>query len=203
MENIISSEEIMVDATQENVYVVNSNINHERIRKICRESDFAKVNLMREQNEGYLSNLNLMLTPALKDWLGMTDILDEEVYLICVVPHHYISNWLSGGFAVTKIGVFSAYFDGGEIRSSYIPFEYLAQSRTIWEGWPEYHMMHLQPQGTIAYHWLMVDDRQLAFFTYTDFDGSTHIINLFREIASSVRRDLVIGRVNISETSHD
>ena len=139
----------------------------------------------------------------MKDCLGMTDIFDEEVYLVSCIPHHCISNVFSGGFAITQMGIFSNYFDSSVYRVSYVPFEDLAKAKTIGEGWPEYHLMNLQPQGAIAYHWLMADDKQIAFFVYTTCYGCVPVINLFRDIASSVRRDLGLGRVNILPNSQD
>ena len=94
------------------MYKINENIDYERIRKICRESDFAKVNLMKQQKSGYLSNDGIMLNSYLKDCLGMTDIFDEEVYLVSCIPHYCIPNVFSGGFAITKVGIFSSYFNG-------------------------------------------------------------------------------------------
>lgn len=196
MENITSSEEIMVDATQENVYVANSNINLERIRKICRESDFAKLYSMQEQKGGYLSNFNVVLNPTLKDGLGMTDIRDEEVYLVCFVSLPIFTGKFIGGFAVTEFGAFSSYAGADTLYRSHISFENLAKAQTIDEGFPSYvQEKDLEPCRALR-HWLMADNQQVAFFSYAKY-GKEPIINLFREIASSVRRDLGIGRVNI------
>ena len=183
-----------------NVCAVNkkNKINYERIKKICQESDFVKVNLMNQQTGGYISNV--ILTPALKDWLGMSDIFDEEVYLACFVPYSY--GYLSGGFAVTKLGIFSNYIDSNIPDGIYLSFEDLAEAQKIYEACypPTCNLKYLglrEPYRAV-YHWLMADDKQLAFFVYTTCYGNAHIIDLFSKIASSVRRDLGIGRFNIS-----
>ena len=162
---------------------------------------------MREQNGGYFSNLNIILTPYLKNWLGMTDIVGREVYLAYFVPYPFSFCGLCGGFAVTDIGIFSNYLNSDTPYGNYVSFEDLAQAQTICEAWlppiPQLSYSQLFEPYRTAHRWLVADNRQLAFFTYTDFYGSTHIINLFREIASSVRRDLGIGRLNILPNSED
>ncbi len=202
MGNIISCEEIIGDATQENVYVANSKINYERIRKICRGSDFAKLYSMQEQKGGYLSNFNVVLNPNLKDELGMTDIRDEEVYLVCFVSLPIFTGEFIGEFAITNFGVFSSYTCAGTRYCNHISFENLAKAQTINEGVPPNpQQADFEPCRALR-HWLMADNQLVAFFNYAKC-GNTTIINLFRDIASSVRRDLGLGRVNILPNSQD
>ena len=199
MGNIISSEEIMVDATQENVYVANSKINLARIRTICIESDFAKLSSMQEQKGGYLSNFNVVLNPTRKDELGMTDIRDEEVYLVCFASLPIFTGNFIGEFAITEFGVFSSYNGADTLYRSHISFENLAKAQTIDEGFPSYvQEKDLEPCRALR-HWLMADNQQVAFCSYYKY-GKDSIINLFREIASSVRRDLGIGRADILQS---
>ena len=196
MENIISSEEIIGDATQENVYVANDSIDYECIRKICRESDFAKLYSMQEQKGGYLSNFDVVLNPKRKDELGMTDIRDEEVYLVCFVSLPIFTGEFIGGFAITNFGVFSSYTCAGTRYCNHISFENLAKAQTIDEGVPPNPQQEYFEPCRALRHWLIADNQLVAFFNYAKC-GNTTAINLFREIASSVRRDLGIGRANI------
>ena len=204
MENINGSEEIMIDATQENIYVTNSKINYERIRKICKESDFVRENQMAERGYGYISNFDFRLNVDFKKQLGAEDIFDEEIFLAYLAPFcsldsgQFIPGNFSGGFMITKFGVFSASFVHSNPFGVHIPFEKLAEAQTIQEGYPDYakYSVIREPYGG-TYHWLMADNMQIAFFVYSSAYGSKPLITLFREIASSVRRDLGIGRVNI------
>ena len=207
MENIISNEEIMTDATQENVYVANDKIDLERIRTICRESDFARENQMTEHDGGYISNFDFRLNVDFKKQLGAEDIFDEEIFLAYLAPFcsldsgQFIPGNFSGGFMITKFGVFSASFVHSNPFGVHIPFEKLAEAQTIQEGHPDIYAKYSvirEPYGG-TYHWLMSDGRHIAFFVYGSAYADKPLVALFREIASSVRRDLGIGRVNIPQ----
>lgn len=201
----------MCQQQEHDFYKADGRINFERIRKICRESDFARENEITERDGRYISNFDFRLNVDQKKKLGAEDILDEEIILAYLAPRYLpgsvqpIPGNVSGGFMITKFGIFSASFihDDGPF-GVYVPFEDLARANTIDEGFPEY-IQYSVVRGWYdgTYHWIMADETQIAFFAYCSAYGNRPLINLFREIASSVRRDLGIGRVNILQDAQD
>lgn len=194
MENIIiSGEEVITVAAQENFYSANDSIDYERIRKICKNSYFAK-NALQEFDGGYVSNLRLL--PALKDYLGVADVFDDEVYLACFTPYTGTPFNTLGGFAITKFGICNFYFHANACNRTCMSFEDLAKAKRIYEAMPVEHKNDTQMDFTYraGYHWINVDDKKLALFINVSRYDNMPLIDLFRDIASSVRRDLGIAR---------
>ncbi|MBQ9574856.1 MAG: hypothetical protein IJR27_06230 [Synergistaceae bacterium] len=79
------------------------------------------------------------------------------------------------------------------------------KGEAIDDGFPNVRAAYSVVRGPYGgtYHWIMVADTQISFFVYRSAYGSRPLINLFREIASSVRRDLGLGRVNILPSSQE
>ena len=180
-------------------YVANESIDYERIRKICKTSYFAKMNALQEFEGGYVSNLRLV--PSLKDYLGAEDVFDNEVYLACFVPYAGAPFNTGGGFAITRFGICSFYFHANTCNRTHISFEELAKAKSIYEAMPDEHKSDTQMEFTYraGYHWINADDKKFAFFINVARYDNMPLIDLFRDIASSVRRDLGIGRVNIPQ----
>ena len=204
MENIIiSSEEMMTATPQENFYSANDDIDYERIREICKNSYFVQMNALQVFEGGYVSNLRLV--PALKDYLGATDVFDDEVYLACFAPYTGTPFNSLGGFAITKFGICSFYFHANMCNRVHMSFEDLAKAKNIYEAMPNEHKSDTVMEFTYraGYHWINADDKKFAFFINVAWYDNLPFIDLFRDIASSVRRDLGIGRVNIFQDTQN